>query len=106
MTSSINDQLIHRGDPLKMFRGVLREKEIPFQEQGKEIRFRLLLRGVGCEFFVRFTSLAVAVFAYLPIFAPLHRRGEVGEALAIANWQSAFGAFEMDSNDGQVRFHY
>jgi len=69
-----------------------------------EVRFGLLAGAVACDCVIVADSRAVCFYVHSPIFVPAHRRSAVCEALAMANWQLLFGAFEMDPADGQVRF--
>ena len=96
----------HSDDALSAFRQALSETETSYTDQGSGLRFRVLSGAVGCECFIGRSERAVSVCIYSPIFVPAPRRGEVAEALAWANWQCSFGGFEMDHEDGQVRFHY
>lgn len=93
-------------DALEAFREVLRETETSYTEGTGEIRFKMLLGPVGCECFIVRRERSISLFLYSPIFVPTHRQGEVAEALVMANWETSFGGFEMDHEDGQVRFHY
>lgn len=71
---------------------------------GNQLHFGVLAGTVGCDCMALANSNAISLYAYSPIFVPTHRRAAVSEALAIANWNLLFGAFEMDPADGQVRF--
>lgn len=71
---------------------------------GNQLHFGVLAGTIACDCMALADSNAVCLYAYSPIFVPAHRRAAVSEALAIANWQLLFGAFEMDPADGQVRF--
>jgi hypothetical protein len=46
----------------------------------------------------------VAVYSVLPDAVPMERLGAAGAVLAGANFQLPIGAFEMDLEDGEVRF--
>lgn len=41
---------------------------------------------------------------YIPLFTPVYRRAEMAVALCLANYQLHMGAFEMDYEDGELRF--
>lgn len=93
-------------DPLNAFRRFFNETGTAFADQADELRVRMVFGSVACECYVVRRELAVSLFIYLPVYIPVQRQGDVAQALAWANWQSSFGAFEMDFADGQVRFHY
>jgi hypothetical protein len=40
----------------------------------------------------------------IPIFTPEYRRAAMAQALSKANWTLPAGCFEMDPNDGELRF--
>jgi hypothetical protein len=41
---------------------------------------------------------------YLGLHTPVYRRPEMALALSLANFELHFGAFEMDNEDGELRF--
>jgi len=68
---------------------------ISFGGTGGSLRCRLLVeedRGL------------VQFWAYLPLFAPPERRQAVAEFLARANYGLRLGNFELDFNDGELRY--
>jgi hypothetical protein len=97
---------IHTQDPLEVFREVLTEDETIFTQSENRIEFKMVRDSILCDFVVSRWTRGIAVYAYLPVFVPENRRSAVAELLAFANWNMAFGAFEMDPADGQVRYHY
>lgn len=58
----------------------------------------------SCNIVIDVQDDMILCYAFLPIEVPQDRRGDVTVFLMRANWGMRAGTFEMDLNDGEVRF--
>ena len=89
---------------LKRIQALLGTKNVTAEIDGdKELTFLARTGTVSVRMVISVTDSAVIVRALIPLFAPVHRRQAISEAMSLANWQLRFARFEMDAEDGELR---
>jgi hypothetical protein len=89
---------------LKRIQELLRTKDVTAEiDKDGELTFLARSGPVSVRMVISVTDSAVIVRAYIPLFAPAHRRQAIYEAMSLANWQLRFARFEMDASDGELR---
>ena len=89
---------------LKRIQELLRTKDVTAEiDKDGELTFLARTGPVSVRMVISVTDSAVIVRAYIPLFAPVHRRKAMFECLSLANWQLRFARFEMDAEDGELR---
>jgi len=63
----------------------------------KNAKFNCVIEVNGQDNLVQFTGL-------IPLQVPSEKRRDVCELLTLINWRLGFGKFQMDLNDGELRF--
>jgi hypothetical protein len=85
----------------------LKSQRWHYQYHTKRKHFELIVtagRFVDCRMIIAVTSRALMVMTRFPLRVPVERRQEAAEMIVRANFGLAMGAFEMDMDDGEVRF--
>ena len=89
---------------LKRIQELLRTKDVTAEiDKDGELTFLARTGPVSVRMVISVTDSAVIVRALIPLFAPVHRRQAISEAMSLANWQLRFARFEMDPEDGELR---
>jgi hypothetical protein len=89
---------------LKRIQELLRTKDVTAEMDGDgDLTFLARTGPVSVRMVISVTDLAVIVRAYIPLFAPVHRRQAMYEAMSLANFNLRFTRFEMDPEDGELR---
>ena len=89
---------------LKRIQELLRTKDVTAEiDKDGELTFLARTGPVSVRMVISVTDSAVIVRALIPLFAPVHRRQAMYEAMSLANWQLRFARFEMDAEDGELR---
>jgi hypothetical protein len=87
---------------------VLAEMEWPHAPDEEADRLLIPVRGESgiweCHVIVLDDEREVLVLSMLPVDVPPERRAAVAEAINRANYGLRLGNFEMDHDDGEVRF--
>lgn len=73
------------------------EEAVTFVVRGKNGAFNALIQ-------VRSEDEQIMVYSVSPVKAPAERRPEMALFLALANYGIFIGNFELDMNDGEVRY--
>ena len=89
---------------LDRMRSVLQADGVQLETGPDELRFQSRSHNLSVTMRAVEGNGVLLLVSHIPIFVPLYRRGEVCEALTRANYGLEMGAFEMDLNDGEIRF--
>jgi hypothetical protein len=92
---AVKEHLDHRG---------LRYEKVEGSET-IHIAFNGATAGMRCRLAVEEDPGLVQFWAYLPLFVPPERRAAAAEFIARANFGLRVGRFEMDCQDGELRYH-
>jgi hypothetical protein len=89
---------------LKRIQELLRTKDVTAEIEGdRGLSFLARTGPISVRMVISVTDSAVIVRALIPLFAPVHRRQAMYEAMSLANFQLRFARFEMDAGDGELR---
>src|SRR5579884_4552646 len=89
---------------LDKMRSVLQADGVQLEAGEDELRFHSRSHNFSLTMRALEGNGVLLLVSNIPIFAPVYRRAEVCEALTRANYGLWMGAFEMDLNDGEIRF--
>jgi hypothetical protein len=80
----------------------------PFERVGEEPIARTLFQGDHAQFVcfaqAREEQQQFTFYSMLPVMVPEHKRAEVAEFITRANYDMVVGNFELDLDDGDVRY--
>ena len=89
---------------LRRIQELLRTKDVTAEIEGdRGLSFLARTGPISVRMVISVTDSAVIVRALIPLFAPVHRRQAMYEAMSLANFQLRFARFEMDAGDGELR---
>ena len=89
---------------LDRMRIVLQADGVELEPGQDELRFHSRSHNFSLTMRALEGNGVLLLISHIPIFAPMYRRAEICEALTRANYGLWMGAFEMDLNDGEIRF--
>lgn len=85
----------------------LNERDIPFDTSDGNDEVRFTIKGMSSDYtvYAEIDEPLLKVFTYPGIYVPAGARPQVAEVLCRVNWWLKAGEFEMDIDDGRVRFY-
>ena len=91
-------------EPLGVVKAVLEQHHFSWTEEADTIHSIINCNGTVCSFWFKLMGPDLHVSVCLPVFAQSTFRGRMYDALNAINWKLAVGNFEMDPEDGEIRY--
>lgn len=89
---------------LGVVKAVLEQHHFSWTEEADTIHGIINCNGTVCSFWFKLIGPDLQVSVGLPVFAQSTFRGRMYEVLNAINWKLAVGNFEMDPEDGEIRY--
>ena len=89
---------------LGVVKTVLEQNHISWTEETSTIHMTINCNGAVCSLWFKLIGPDLSLSVNLPIFAHDTFRGRMPEVLNVINWKLLVGNFEMDPEDGEIRF--